>query len=87
MAFSHGADYCWLIGCLEYDPTHQLWSVRYAHWSEPDRYGGQLELVSPGPMTGFRPGRMVRVEGELVDPAPLQTKPAYRVHSIQVVRE
>jgi hypothetical protein len=37
-------------------------------------------------MSGFVAGQMVRVEGELVDPAPHETKPAYRVHSLQVIQ-
>jgi hypothetical protein len=82
----HAADYRWLVGCLEHDPENDQWHVRYADPGEPDRYGGLLELVSPGLMAGFRAGRLVRVEGELVDPAPLQIKPGYRVRSIQELR-
>jgi hypothetical protein len=83
--YSHAADYHWLIGCLSYDSKHNRWSVRYADSSERDRIGGTLELINPGPMRGFLPGQTVRVEGELVDPAPLEITPAYRVTAIQVM--
>jgi hypothetical protein len=86
LAFTHAANYSWLVGCLQYDIAHDVWSVCYADRGDPDRFGGQLALVNPGPMIGFQPGRLVRVEGELIDPAPLETRPAYRAHSIQVLR-
>jgi hypothetical protein len=60
--------------------------VRYAGPGEPDRYDGALELVNPGPMSGFRPGQVVRVEGSLVDPAPHEINPGYRVVSLQALR-
>jgi hypothetical protein len=81
----HAADYAWLVGCLSHDRDRGTWSVRYADPGEPDRYGGILDLVGPGPMTGLYPGQLVRVHGELVDPVPLEINPAYRVRAIQVL--
>jgi hypothetical protein len=37
-------------------------------------------------MAGFRPGQIVRVEGELIDPAPHEINPSYRVRAIQSLR-
>ena len=82
---SHASDYRWLVGCLHYDGERRRWTVRYGE-EDGDRHGGSLELVNPGPMSGFMAGQMVRVEGELVDPAPLEIKPGYRVGSLQVLR-
>jgi len=75
----------WLVGRLEHDPGRDRWWVRYAHPGAGDVYGGVLELFRTGPMEGFRPGQQVRVEGELIDPAPYEIKPGYRVHSLQAL--
>ena len=85
-SLAHAGDHRWLVGFLLHDPAHDRWSVRYASPGEPDLYGGYLQLVNTGPMDGFNVGRLVRVEGELVDPAPLEIKPAFRVRSIQLLR-
>jgi hypothetical protein len=82
----HAADYAWLVGCLQHDDKRNRWRVQYAGIDEQDRYGGSLELVNPGPMSGYQNGQMVRVEGDLVDPAPLEITPAYRVLAIQAVQ-
>jgi hypothetical protein len=84
--FGHAGDYRWLVGRLLRDPERGSWSVVYAQGGDQDLYGGRLELVNTGPMDDFEPGRLVRVEGDLVDPAPLEIKPAYRLRSIQVLR-
>jgi hypothetical protein len=83
---AHAADYRWLVGYLRCDSVHRRWQIRYAEEDENDRYGGVIELVNPGPMSGFHPGQLVRVEGDLVDPAPLEIIPAYRVVSLQALR-
>jgi hypothetical protein len=85
-AFTHAADYRWLVGCLLARSGRDGWCVRYAAPDGSDPHGGILTLVAPGPMEGFHPGEVVRVEGELVDPLPHEIKPAFRVHAIQVVR-
>jgi hypothetical protein len=82
----YAADYGWLVGHLQFDRTHDRWTVRYAERDSVDRYGGEIELVHTGPMAGFHPGQRVRVEGDLVDPAPMEIRPAYRVRSLQVVQ-
>lgn len=80
---SYAADYRWLVGCLQQDPISQRWRVRFASPEAGEKHGGELDLLQPGPMHGFASGQFVRVEGELVDPLPLEIKPAYRVHSLQ----
>jgi hypothetical protein len=84
-SWGHAGDYRWLLGTLQRDEARGCWMVHYAGGTEADHYAGWLELIHPGPMTGFRCGQLVRVEGELVDPAPHEIRPAYRVHSLQVL--
>ncbi len=83
---AYAADYGWLVGDLQHDRGHGRWSVRYAGRDSVDRYGGEIELVHTGPMGGFHAGQRVRVEGDLVDPAPMEIRPAYRVRSLQVLQ-
>jgi hypothetical protein len=80
---SHAPDHRWLVGSLHHDATRGRWTVRYADPGEGDPYGGELELLPAGRMRDFVPGQWVRVAGELIDPEPLQTQPAYRVRTIQ----
>jgi hypothetical protein len=79
----HAADYRWIVGVLAHDGG--VWSIRYGGSGDLDRHGGALELLNTGPMDGFWPGRLVRVEGELVDPAPLEVRPAYRVRALHLL--
>ena len=44
-----------------YEARQKGWSVRYTNPGEPDVYGGVLELLATGPMTGFNSGQLVRV--------------------------
>ncbi|MGL4552624.1 MAG: hypothetical protein ACRC33_15735 [Gemmataceae bacterium] len=83
VALGHAADYRWIVGVLGLD--RGVWTICYGGSGDPDRYGASLELLDTGPMNGFGPGRLVRVEGELVDPAPLEVRPAYRARSLHVV--
>jgi hypothetical protein len=83
-AFAHAADYSWLVGYLQRSPRGDAWSVRYAA-AEDDRHGGCLMLVGPEVPAGCRAGLLVRVEGQLVDPAPHEIKPAYRARTVQVL--
>lgn len=84
-AIGCAADHTWLVGLLYHDAAKERWTVRYADPGAGDPFGGELELLRAGPMRGFFSGQTVRVEGYLVDPEPLQTQPAYRVRSIQLV--
>ena len=82
----HAPDHHWLVGRLEQEEQSKRWYVRYADSGENDRFGGRLELVGTGPMAGFHPGQVVRAEGKLLDPEPLQTQPGYRITSLQALR-
>jgi hypothetical protein len=82
-AFAHAADYSWLVGVLQEGSSEDTWSVRYAGRDEDDRFGGVLTLVGAGLLSDYHLGQLVRVEGDLVDPAPHEIKPAYHVRAIQ----
>ena len=83
----HAPNYRWLVGQLEQSESNHRWFIRYANSGERDTHGGRLELFCTGPMIGFHAGQVVRAEGELVDPAPLQTQSAYRIRSIQALKQ
>jgi hypothetical protein len=82
-ALGHAADYGWLVGRLQYVHVRNAWRIRYAGPDEADRHGGSVTLVDPGPMTGYRSGQLVRVEGQILDPGSRDPSPAYQVHLIQ----
>jgi hypothetical protein len=84
-AFAHAPDYAWLVGELRYVTLDKAWVLRYLSAEDEDRYGGSVTLLTPRPLTGYRDGQLVRVEGELVDPAAPGPRPTYRVHDIQPV--
>lgn len=79
----HAADYRWVVGQLVQE--RGAWHVRYGGPNMTDRHGGVLQLLDVGPTVGFHPGQTVRVEGDLVDPAPYEIRPAYRVRMMTVV--
>ena len=83
----HAPNHHWLVGKLERNEATECWFIRYADPGEGDKHGGRLELLGTGPMAGFRTGQTVRAEGEVVDPAPLQTQSAYRIRSLQALRQ
>lgn len=80
---SRASDYRWLIGHLQYVHVRNAWRLRYAAPDEHDRYGGAVTLTDLGPMTEYRSGQLVRVEGCLLDPASTEPSPAYHVQRIQ----
>ena len=86
-SLGHAPNYRWLVGQLEQSESNHRWFIRYANPGERDTHGGRLELFCTGPMTGFHAGQVVRAEGELVDPAPLQTQSAYRIRSLQALMQ
>ena len=86
-SLGHAPDHSWLVGRLERDEAKDRWFVRYADPGERETFAGRLELLRTGTMAGFRVGQTVRAEGTLVDPAPYETRPAYRILSLQAIRE
>jgi hypothetical protein len=65
-AFGFNEGYTQLSGKLEYSAIDGRWLIRYVSPdARPDRYGGVAVLVPSGPMTGFRNGDFVTVQGRL----------------------
>jgi hypothetical protein len=85
--FAHAGDYTWLSGELQYVYARNVWTVRFASVDEEDRYGGSVTLQPFGPMTEYKSGQYVRVEGQLVDAESHEPSPLYRVRSIQVISQ
>jgi hypothetical protein len=77
-AFAHAPDYSWLVGELR-SMGPGVWSVRFASVDE-DR--DTVVLVDAPPMVELHPGQLVRVEGQLVDPASREANAGYRVNAI-----
>jgi hypothetical protein len=84
-SLGHAPDHSWLVGRLERDEATDRWYIRYTYPGEQERLGGRLELLGTGSMAGFRVGQTIRAEGKLVDPAPLETQPAYRIRALQAL--
>jgi hypothetical protein len=70
------------VGVLEKGPEVGTWRLRYARPEEGDRYGGVLTLVAPDPITGYRAGQCLRVEGHVAED---MLKPCYQVERIEVL--
>jgi hypothetical protein len=83
----HAPDYRWLVGRLHYVHVRDVWRIRYASPEDDDRYGGVMTLIEPAPMTGFRNGQLVRVEGHVLDPDSPGPSPAYVVRIIEPILE
>jgi hypothetical protein len=82
----HAPDYGWLVGVLHYSEVRGVWRLRYAGPDEEDRFGGSVTLVGATPLPSLQNGQTVHVEGQLVDPTSWDPSPAYRLHSIQMLR-
>jgi hypothetical protein len=85
-SFSYAADHSCLIGYLYEAPEAGTWCIRYAVPEQKDVHGGSLKLVNPGAFGGLRSGQLVRVEGQLIAPAPHEIKPAYFVRGLQTLQ-
>jgi hypothetical protein len=80
----HGDDYRWLLGRIY--RQREGWMIRYAPPGSPDRHDGNMELLFPEPMDHLKEGTLLRVEGDVLDPAPHEIQPAYRVRHWSAVR-
>jgi hypothetical protein len=78
-AFAHAPDYSWLVGELRAIGP-DVWSVRFASVDD-DR--DTVVLVDAPPIINLKPGQLVRVEGQLVDPTSHDSKTGYRVTAIR----
>ncbi|MFL5243894.1 MAG: hypothetical protein ACJ8FY_17470 [Gemmataceae bacterium] len=85
--FDHAADYAWIIGELYFEKDSKTWTVRYASVDEDDCHGGKVTLTDAGAMDNLRSGQMVRVEGRMADPAAHDLRPAYKVQTIELVKD
>jgi len=83
--FGHAADYSWLQG--EFDVHYRGFKeLRFRSASEEDAFGGKVRLVDDARLNEFKPGDVVRVEGELVrDETNGGQYPRYHVKSIQLM--
>jgi hypothetical protein len=78
-AFAHAADYSWLVGELR-NLAPGVWTLRFA---SVDDERDTVVLVDAPAMNDMRTGELVRIEGQLVDPASHDSRPAYRVNTIR----
>jgi hypothetical protein len=83
--FGHAPDYSWLQG--EFDIHYRGFKeLRFRSASEEDAFGGKVRLVDDARLNEFKPGDVVRVDGELVrDETNGGQYPRYHVKSIQLV--
>ncbi len=78
-AFAHAPDYSWLVGELR-SVGPGVWSVRFASVDE-DR--DTVVLVDAPAIVDLKPGQLVHVDGQLVDPASHDGLAQYRVTAIR----
>jgi hypothetical protein len=86
--FDHADDYTWLTGRLEYLYVRNLWRIRYAGCDEEDLYGGSLVLTASFPVSEFKEGQLLHVEGSILhaEAPDHDGRPLYQVHAIQVLK-
>jgi hypothetical protein len=77
-AFGHAPDYSWVTGELWYVPGKNVWRVHFGNGRE-DRYGGVMTLSDTGPMSEYRIGQLVYVEGRPVEDGSRNASGIYRV--------
>ena len=75
----YGYEHSWLVGRIQ--KHGEKWRLRYDLPRSCDRYGGCLELLFAEPIPTLREGMLLRVEGDVLDPAPFEIQPSYRVRS------
>jgi len=85
-AFAHDKNHCWLVGVLGQSRDGRL-TMRYASVDDDDSLNGHVLLTSSRPLTSFRPGQLVRVEGQVASPANGAAWATYQVESIQLLQE
>lgn len=91
--FGHADDYRWVAGVLDYHQRGGYWTVRYADFSEDDRWGGKVRLVDDDRLREFKVGDAVFVSGELLAPVTTAssenrtTFPPFRIADIKVVEK
>lgn len=81
--FGHEPNYRWLVGTLDYSQIQRAWLLRYVSYEEDDRYGGCVTLVGALSANLLKPGKTVRVEGNLIDPDSRQLRPAFQVENMR----
>ena len=84
--YGHAPDFSWLTGELQHLLSRNVWRLRYAPADQEDRYGGTVLLVGDELPAECRPGQIVRVEGELVNPESDEPRPPYRVRKVQILK-
>jgi hypothetical protein len=84
-AFAHDMDHRWLVGLLGEGPDGGL-TLRYASVSDDDSFNGHVLLTSSRLLTSFRPGQLVRVEGQVTSLANGAAWTTYRVDSIHLLQ-
>ncbi|MFQ3651989.1 MAG: hypothetical protein SNJ75_16830 [Gemmataceae bacterium] len=75
----HGYEHSWLVGRIH--KHGENWRLRYERPGSTDRYDGCLELLMSGNKALLQEGMLLRVEGDVIDPAPFEIQPLYRVRS------
>jgi hypothetical protein len=85
LQFSHAPDYRWLIGQLEFVYVRNTWKVHYAGAADADPHGGSVTLLDCGPLAESLRGRLVRIEGRLVEAEATAPCPGYQIHSLQLL--
>jgi len=85
--FDRASDYSWLQG--EFDCHYRGYKeLRFQSASEDDPYGGKVRLVDDPRLAEFRPGDIIRVEGELVrDNETNSVNPRFIIRNVRLIEK
>jgi hypothetical protein len=90
--YGHSPDYRWVAGVLDRHQKGNYYTIRYADFSENDRWGGKVRLVDDEKLRDYQNGDVIYIEGELLVPSngghtDSTAFPPFRVTEVKLVRK
>jgi hypothetical protein len=81
--YDHAADFSYVVGELQYLESRRQWRLRYTPHDVEDPFGGVVVLRgAEAAPDQLKPGRTVRIKGQLVRPDATKPAPEYQVYEV-----